>query len=80
MKKEGLGCKVECYGNNMFVSKGGNLELWLEVLVSLLSSGEDLLNGRVWKNNLMGKIKDLGGNKIINLRFGGNKMFFIRKD
>lgn len=79
-KKEGLGCKVECHGNNMFVSKGGNLELWSEVLVSSSSSGEDLLNGRVWKNNLMGKTKDLGGNKITNLRFGGNKMFLTRKD
>lgn len=79
-KKGGLGCKIECYGNNAFVSKGGSLELWSEVLFSSRWSGEDGLGGRVFKRNLMGRAKDLVDNRITNLRFGGNKMFVTRKD
>ena len=79
-KKEGIGCKIECYGNNAFVSKGGSLELWSEVLFSSGWSGEDGLGGRVFKRNLMGRAKDLVDNRITNLSFGGNKMFVTRKD
>ncbi|KAK9716599.1 hypothetical protein RND81_06G244700 [Saponaria officinalis] len=78
-KKEGLGCKVECHGNNVFVSKGGELELWSEIVLNK-SSGENLLDERVFRSNVMGRAKDMGGNKITNLRFGGNKMFVTRKD
>lgn len=79
-KKEGLGCKVECHGNNAFVSKGSSLELWSEVLFSSGWSGEDGLGGRLFKRNLMGRAKDSGDNRITNLSFGGNKMFVTRKD
>ncbi|XP_074317721.1 BTB/POZ domain-containing protein At5g41330 [Silene latifolia] len=78
-KKEGLGCKVECHGNNVFVGKSGELELWSEIVLNK-SSGETLLNERVFNRNLMGKTKDMGGNKITSLKFGGNKMFVTRKD
>ncbi|KAL2902550.1 hypothetical protein RDABS01_027632 [Bienertia sinuspersici] len=79
-KKEGLGCKVECNGSNVFVSKGGNLELWSEVLVNSSRSGENVVEDRVFKKTLMGRAKDMNGNRITNLRFGGNKMFVTRKD
>lgn len=79
-KKEGLGCKVECHGDSVFVSKGSGLELWSEVLYSSEWGAEEGLGGRVFKRNLMGRTKDLGGNKISNLSFGGNKMFVTRKD
>ncbi|KMT12084.1 hypothetical protein BVRB_5g100390 [Beta vulgaris subsp. vulgaris] len=82
-KKEGLGCKVECYGSNAFVSKDGELELWSEVVLSSSSSrsGENVVDDRgVFKRTIMGKAKDSGGNKITNLRFGGNKMFVTRKN
>ncbi|GLT69012.1 hypothetical protein SLA2020_411980 [Shorea laevis] len=52
-KKEGVGCKIESHGNQVFCSKGGDIELWTE---------------------------DMGGSKINNLAFGGNKMFVTRKD
>ncbi|XP_021735805.1 BTB/POZ domain-containing protein At5g41330-like [Chenopodium quinoa] len=79
-KKEGLGCKVECHGSDVFVSKGGDIELWSEVLVDSSLSGENVLDGRVFRRTLMGRAKDMGGDKITNLRFGGNKMFATRKD
>ncbi|KAH6835333.1 BTB/POZ domain with WD40/YVTN repeat-like protein [Perilla frutescens var. hirtella] len=33
-KREGLGCKVEAHGNQVFCSRGGSLELWSEVLIA----------------------------------------------
>ncbi|XP_062074369.1 BTB/POZ domain-containing protein At5g41330 [Humulus lupulus] len=80
-KKEGVGCKIESHGSQVFCSKGGDIELWSEVAMSSKKrSEEDGLEERVFRKNLMGKVKDMGGNKITNLGFGGNKMFVTRKD
>ncbi|CAN4127349.1 unnamed protein product [Withania somnifera] len=73
-KKEGIGSKLESHGNQVFCSKGGNLELWSEVLIG--SSFKD----RVFRKNSMGRAKDSCGNKITHFSFGGNKMFITRKD
>lgn len=73
-KKEGAGCRVESHGSQVFCSKGGNLELWSEVLI------DDGLPERVFRKNLMGRARDMGGNRINKLCFGGNKMFVTRKD
>ncbi|KAJ8555757.1 hypothetical protein K7X08_013253 [Anisodus acutangulus] len=73
-KKEGIGSKIESHGNQVFCSKGGNLELWSEVLIG--SSIKD----RVFRKNSMGRAKDSCGNKITHFSFGGNKMFVTRKD
>ncbi|GAB2273907.1 hypothetical protein Dimus_008677 [Dionaea muscipula] len=80
VKKEGLGCKIESHGDHVFCSKGGDLELWSEVVVDSSTKTEDMLGDRVFKRNLMGRIKDMGGSRITNLAFGGNKMFITRKD
>ncbi|XP_057775962.1 BTB/POZ domain-containing protein At5g41330 [Salvia miltiorrhiza] len=76
-KKEGLGCKVESHGSQVFCSKGGDLELWSEVLIN---SREKRGDERVFRKTLMGRVKDLGGDRIGRLCFGGNKMFVTRKD
>ncbi|PHT57708.1 BTB/POZ domain-containing protein [Capsicum baccatum] len=73
-KKEGVGSKIESHGTQVFCSKGGNLELWSEVLIG--SSIKD----RVFRKNSMGRAKDSCGNKITHFTFGGNKMFVTRKD
>ncbi|KAK4728767.1 hypothetical protein R3W88_021755 [Solanum pinnatisectum] len=73
-KKEGFGSKIESHGNQVFCSKGGNIELWSEVLIG--SSIKD----RVFRKNSMGRAKDSCGNKITHFSFGGNKMFVTRKD
>lgn len=79
-KKEGVGCKINSHGNQVFCSKGGDLELWSEIVISSSRKSEDGLEERVFRRNLMGRVKDLGGFRITNLGFGGNKMFVTRKD
>ncbi|KAM7259998.1 hypothetical protein ACFE04_015739 [Oxalis oulophora] len=81
-KKEGHGCKIESHGNHVFCSKGADIELWSEVVMgSKISAREDvLLRERVFRKNLLGKAKDIGGSRITNLAFGGSKMFVTRKD
>ncbi|KAI3691797.1 hypothetical protein L6452_31599 [Arctium lappa] len=76
VKKEGLGCKIECHGNQVFVGKQGELGLWSEVLMGGSKIGKD----RIFRKNVLGRAKDLGGNRITNMGFGGNKMFVTRKD
>ncbi|KAF3448583.1 hypothetical protein FNV43_RR09296 [Rhamnella rubrinervis] len=78
-KKEGIGCKIECHGSQVFCSKGGNIELWSEVPMSCVKNNDDGLEERVFRKNLMGKVKDLGGSRITNLAFGGNKMAVTRQ-
>ncbi|KAL0408184.1 UNVERIFIED_CONTAM: BTB/POZ domain-containing protein [Sesamum radiatum] len=79
-KKEGFGCKVESQGNQVFCSKGGNVELWSEILLGTVEKQETGLHERVFRKNLMGRAKDMGGNRITNVNFGGSKMFLTRKD
>ncbi|XVF51464.1 hypothetical protein PTKIN_Ptkin04bG0187300 [Pterospermum kingtungense] len=76
-RKEGFGCKIESHGSQVFCSKGGDIELWSEVVMGLAKSGE---SQRVFRKNLMGRVKDMGGLRITNLAIGGNKMFVTRKD
>ncbi|KAL9329946.1 hypothetical protein ACSQ67_004949 [Phaseolus vulgaris] len=73
-KKEGIGCKIKTQGNQVFCTKGGDVELWSEVV---MGSGN---TGRIFKKNLMGRMRDMGGAKITNLAFGGSTMFLTRKD
>ena len=41
---------------------------------------EEGLPERVFRKNLMGRAKDMGGCRITNMAFGGNKMFVTRKN
>ncbi|RDY00462.1 BTB/POZ domain-containing protein, partial [Mucuna pruriens] len=70
-KKEGFGCKIQTQGNQVFCTKGGDLELWSEVVMG---------SNRIFKKNLMGRVTDMGGAKITNFSFGGSTMFLTRKD
>lgn len=79
-KKEGFGCKVGIHGNHVFCCKGGNIELWSEVQIGSTQNKEGHLPERVFRKNMMGRAKDIGGSRITNLDFGGNKMFVTRKD
>ncbi|KAE8683891.1 BTB/POZ domain-containing protein [Hibiscus syriacus] len=79
-KKEGFGCRIESHGNYVFCSKGGDIEFWSEVVMGSEKTSEGQLKGRVFRKNLMGRVKDTGGLRITNLTFGGNKMFVTRKD
>ncbi|XP_050378710.1 BTB/POZ domain-containing protein At5g41330 [Argentina anserina] len=79
-KKEGVGCKIESHGSQVFCSKGGDLELWSEVAVGSKKRSEGGLEARHFRKNVMGRMKDMGGSRITNLTFGGNKMFMTRND
>ncbi|XP_073298734.1 BTB/POZ domain-containing protein At5g41330-like [Primulina huaijiensis] len=79
-KKEGFGCRIESHGNQVFCSKGGNLEIWSEVLIGSLAKLDIGLSERMFRKNMMGRAKDMGDSRITNLSFGGNKMFVTRKD
>ncbi|KAL2543654.1 BTB/POZ domain-containing protein [Forsythia ovata] len=79
-KKEGFGCKVRSHGNQVFCCKGGNIELWSEVQIGSMKNREGHLQERVFRKNFMGRATDVGGSRITNLDFGGNKMFVTRKD
>ncbi|KAK3227618.1 hypothetical protein Dsin_007480 [Dipteronia sinensis] len=73
-KKEGVGCKIESHSNQVFCGKGGDIEMWSEVLMGSRGSLEE----RVFRKNSIGRVKDMGGSRITNLAFGGNKMFMTR--
>ncbi|KAL5727363.1 hypothetical protein ACHQM5_000571 [Ranunculus cassubicifolius] len=79
-KKEGAGCKIESNGNQVFCSKGGDVELWSEILMGNTKSNEDELDERVFRKNLIGRMKDGGNSRVTNIGFGGNRMVVTRKD
>lgn len=83
VNKEGSGCLVECHGDKVFVSRGGDVEIWSEVLMgSGMRKNEDGfgVGERVMRRNLMGRREDVGGKKIIRLGFGGKRMVVLRKE
>lgn len=79
-KKEGSGCRIESHGNQVFCTKGGNIELWSEVVMNSSKGSFDRLSERVFRRNSVGRAKDMGAGRITNLAFGGNKMFVARKN
>ncbi|KAF5730008.1 BTB/POZ domain-containing protein [Tripterygium wilfordii] len=79
-KKEGFGSKIEGHGNQVFYGKGGDIEMWSEVVMSSTRRSSEGLGDTVFRKNLMGRVKDMQGSKVTNLAFGGNKMFVTRKD
>ncbi|KAI4326937.1 hypothetical protein L6164_019451 [Bauhinia variegata] len=76
-KKEGNGCKIESHASQVFCSKGGDVELWSEVM---MKNAEGRLEERIFKKNLMGRAKDMGSPRITALTFRGDKMFLTRKE
>lgn len=81
--REGLGCLVECYGEKVFVSRGGDVEIWSEVVMGDgIRRNEDGIGvgERVMRRNVMGRREDLGGKKIVKLGFGGRRMVVVRKE
>lgn len=79
-KKEGANCKIQSHGRQVFCSRGGDVELWSEVEMGSCKSSEDGLGERVFRRNFMGRVKDMGGCRITQMAFGGNKMVLARKD
>ncbi|XP_020094081.1 BTB/POZ domain-containing protein At5g41330-like [Ananas comosus] len=78
-KREGSGCLIECYGQHVFCTRGGEVEFWTEVVFGGRREGF-LEEERVMRKNWMGRAKDRGGKKITHLAFGGSRMVLARKD
>ncbi|XP_038975594.1 BTB/POZ domain-containing protein At5g41330-like [Phoenix dactylifera] len=75
-RKEESGCRTESHGRQVFCSRGGEVEMWTEVLMGPSTrSREDGLNGeRIMRRNMMGRAKDGGVKKITLLGFGKSRM------
>ncbi|KAJ0859685.1 putative chromatin remodeling & transcription regulator BTB-POZ family [Helianthus annuus] len=74
--KRGLVARLKLMGIKFFVCKQEKLELWSEVLMGSSNDGKD----RIFRKNVLGRVKDWVGKRITNMGFGGNKMFVTRKD
>ncbi|KAK8955326.1 BTB/POZ domain-containing protein [Platanthera guangdongensis] len=73
-KKEGRGCRIESRGRQVFCSRGGDVEVWSEVAMAAAPEFEE----KVMRKNLMGREKDMGGARILQMVFGGNRMALAR--
>ncbi|PKA45855.1 BTB/POZ domain-containing protein [Apostasia shenzhenica] len=74
--KEGKGCKIECEGRHVFCSRGGEVELWSEVTMAAAAAAEE----KVMRRNVMGRAKDVGGARILQMVFGGKRMAVARSE
>ena len=70
-KKEGAGCKIGGYGNQVFCTKGAGVEMWSEVVMETKE--------RVMKRNLLGRSGGPAEAKITFMAFGGARMVLARK-
>ncbi|KAJ6850577.1 BTB/POZ domain-containing protein-like [Iris pallida] len=84
----GKGCLIGCHADKVFVSRGGDLEVWSEVVMGGggVRVGEDGVgpNERVMRRNVLGRREDLSGRngrkRIVRMGFGGRRMVVVRKD
>lgn len=73
-KNEGKGCRIESEGRQVFCSRGGDVEMWSEVAMATAPEFEE----KVMRRNLMGREKDMGGARILQMVFGGKRMAVAR--
>ncbi|KAG0453905.1 hypothetical protein HPP92_025209 [Vanilla planifolia] len=73
-KKGGRGCTIESQGKQVFCTRGGDVEMWSEVAMTVAPDHEQ----KVMRRNLMGRAKDMGGARILQLVFGGKRMAVAR--
>ncbi|CAL5075865.1 unnamed protein product [Urochloa decumbens] len=80
-RKEGNGCKIECYCNWVFVARGADVEVWTQVELAPEAGGK-----KVMKRNWVGSGPSIGEEavkekaKIVSWAFGGSRMALARAD
>ncbi|KAL0920526.1 hypothetical protein M5K25_009667 [Dendrobium thyrsiflorum] len=74
-KNEGKGCRIETEGRQVFCSRGGDIEMWSEVA---MAAAAPEFEEKVMRRNLMGREKDMGGARILQMVFGGKRMAVAR--
>ncbi|CAN6171759.1 unnamed protein product [Urochloa humidicola] len=83
-RKEGNGCRIECYCNWVFVARGADVEVWSQVELAPEAGGK-----KVMKRNWVGsgpsmevgtgdEVKEKA--KIVSWAFGGSRMALARAD
>ncbi|CAN6468951.1 unnamed protein product [Victoria cruziana] len=77
-KREGLHCKLVSHGSHVFCSRGGDVELWSEVLMAHANQGK--IEERVFRRNTLGTANSKQKSRITHLDFGGNRLVLARKD
>ncbi|XP_031485686.1 BTB/POZ domain-containing protein At5g41330 [Nymphaea colorata] len=77
-KREGVHCKLVSHGSHVFCSRGGDVELWSEVLMAHTNQGR--IEERVFRRNTLGAADNKEESMITHLDFGGNRMILARKD
>ncbi|TVU39469.1 hypothetical protein EJB05_12890, partial [Eragrostis curvula] len=84
-RKEGNGCRIECYCNWVFVARGADVEVWSQVELAPEAGGKKLMR-RNWVGS--GPSIETGGseegikekNKIVSWAFGGSRMALARAE
>lgn len=86
-RKEGNGCRIECYLNWVFVARGGEVEVWTQVELAQEAGGKKLMR-RNWVGNGPSFVIAGGSGhesvkektKIVSWAFGGSRMALARDD
>ncbi|KAL6839086.1 hypothetical protein ACP4OV_031140 [Aristida adscensionis] len=84
-RKEGNGCKIECYYSWVFVSRGADVEVWSQVELAPEAGGKKLMR-RNWVGS--GPSMEIAGGeegaerktRIVSWAFGGSRMALCRAD
>jgi hypothetical protein len=83
-RKEGNGCKIECYQNWVFVARGADVEVWSQVELAPEAGGKKVMK-RNWVGS--GPSMEVGGEEgvkekanIVSWAFGGSRMALTRAD
>ncbi|CAL5090012.1 unnamed protein product [Urochloa decumbens] len=84
-RKEGNGCKIECYCNWVFVARGADVEVWSQVELAPEAGGKKVMKGN-WVGSGPSMEVGTGGEavkekaKIVSWAFGGSRMALARAD
>ncbi|CAN6213837.1 unnamed protein product [Urochloa humidicola] len=83
-RKDGNGCRIECYCNWVFVARGADVEVWSQVELAPEAGGKKVMK-RNWVGN--GPSMEVGTGeevkekaKIVSWAFGGSRMALARAD
>uniref|UniRef100_A0A0D9WY20 Potassium channel tetramerisation-type BTB domain-containing protein n=1 Tax=Leersia perrieri TaxID=77586 RepID=A0A0D9WY20_9ORYZ len=86
-RKEGNGCRIECYLNWVFVARGGEVEVWTQVELAQEAGGKKLMMRNWVGNGPSAVMTGVGGDervkekaKIVSWAFGGSRMALARYD
>ncbi|KAL6611188.1 hypothetical protein ACP70R_039116 [Stipagrostis hirtigluma subsp. patula] len=84
-RKEGNGCRIECYYNWVFVARGAEVEVWSQVELAPEAGGKKVMR-RNWVGSGPSSVRaggeegENGKTRIVSWAFGGSRMALARAD